>query len=101
MAQSLYCAVSSATDNPHVPHPTDRRNKAIAPYLRWIRAHPARAGEEAVDKADPSPGASQDHPWSEIRLVGDRDVVVEQMLVVLGADVFGHLLVHAPVTALA
>jgi hypothetical protein len=51
-AQSLYCAVSSAIDDPHVPHPTDRRNKAIAPYLRCIRAHPARAGEEAVDKAD-------------------------------------------------
>jgi hypothetical protein len=27
---------------------------------------------------------------SEIRLVGDRDMIVEQMLVVLGADIFEH-----------
>src|SRR5258708_25291103 len=33
----------------------------------------------------------------EIRLVGDRDAVVEQMLVVLGAYLFEHWLLHAPI----
>src|SRR5215471_16829713 len=37
---------------------------------------------------------------SEIRLVCYRDVVVEQMLVVLGADVFEHRLLHAPIAPL-
>ena len=37
-------------------------------------------------------------PQSEIRLVRDRNVIVKQMLVVLGADVFDHLLLHAPIT---
>src|SRR5215831_9994961 len=40
-------------------------------------------------------------PWrcssSEVRLVGDWDVVVEQMLVVLGTYLFEHGLPHAPV----
>jgi hypothetical protein len=35
---------------------------------------------------------------SEIRLVRDRDVVVKQVLVVLGADVFTQWLLHAAVT---
>src|ERR1700730_4989255 len=34
----------------------------------------------------------------EIRLVRDRDVIVEQMPVVLGADLFEHRLPHARVT---
>src|ERR1700726_2561574 len=34
---------------------------------------------------------------SEIRLVGNRDVIVEQMLVVLGADVFGDLALRTPI----
>src|SRR5271168_4339245 len=49
----------------------------------------------------PPPRASRDYSRSEVRLVGDRDVVVEQMLVVLGTDVFGHLLLHASVPPLA
>jgi hypothetical protein len=34
---------------------------------------------------------------SEVRLVRDRDIVVEQMLVVLGAYLFEHGLLHTPV----
>ena len=37
----------------------------------------------------PGAAASGARPGSEIRLVGDRDVVVEQMRAVLGADFFG------------
>src|SRR5437762_3586631 len=36
---------------------------------------------------------------SEIRLAGDGDVVVEQVLVVLGANLLGHPLLHPPIAA--
>jgi hypothetical protein len=38
---------------------------------------------------------------SEIRLVGDGNAIVEQMLVVLGADVFEYRALHAPIAPLA
>jgi hypothetical protein len=43
------------------------------------------------DEVFPNVGVSS----SKIRLGGDRDVVVEQMLVVLGANFFGHRLLNA------
>src|SRR5260370_32901733 len=38
------------------------------------------------------------HPLSEIRLVRDRDVIIEQVLIVLGADFLAQRLLQPPVT---
>ena len=38
------------------------------------------------------------HPSpSEVRLFGDGDVIVEEVLIVLGTDLFGHRFLHGPV----
>jgi hypothetical protein len=57
--------------------------------------------EEAIKQATSPCGVAEASPRLEIRLIGDRGVIVEQMLVVLSADVFDHLLLNAPVTSLA
>jgi hypothetical protein len=72
-----------------------------------VAADNRRASGEAIAQAEVianerSRAAKSDvRPLSEIQLVRDRDVIVEQMLVIFGTDVFGHLLLHAPVSPLA